>query len=80
MATLIIDIIPRDLLLVHHITRIVKSLEKSNKKSETLVALSGAGTTTSTWLDHLEEVFDAKHVVEVEMPSATPFETFENNT
>ena len=40
LADLAVDNVFGHLLLVHHITRIGKSLNKSNKKKEKLVALS----------------------------------------
>ena len=67
LAALIEDNMPGDPLLARYITRIGKSLKKSNKKNDKLVALSYACRIASPErLEHPEKAFDAKHVVELD--------------
>ena len=80
LAALIVDNMSGDLLLVHHMTKLRKSLKKKTaKQKEKLVALSGTGTLASPLrFEHPDDAFSKKHIVEVDIPSDTSLEAFES--
>ena len=79
LAALIIDNVSGHLILVHHLTKLGKSLmNKIAKMKDKLVALSSAGITESPFrFDHPDSSLGPKCIVEVCIPDENVFKTFE---
>ena len=78
LSALLVDDTSGDLLLVHHVTKIGKSLKKKGaKKKEKLVGLNGTGTTACPIrFEHPDEAFGPKCIVSADMPNTDSLETF----
>jgi len=78
LAALTIDQSTDDLVMIHHISKVGKSLKKS-KNSEKVVALHGLVSPAAILrFKSTADLFSKANIVEVPLPSPDDFETFES--
>ena len=78
LAALTVDQSTDKLVMIHHVSKIGKSLKKS-KKSEKVVALHGFSYPASfLWFKSASDLFSKENIVKFHLPSSDDFKIFES--